>query len=250
MPSGRLKRYLEAPVQFARELRRRKVIKVAAVYAVVGWLVIQIATQTFPVLHLPEWTATLVVVLTLLGFPIALVLAWALEITPAGIRAEHPLPTSPAPAPQSHPARWMTRSPPSSPHSPRPTAASSIPPASDTAPPDPAQAQRAIIAGLRHDLRTPMNAILGYGGVLLMEAEELSIGALVPDIQHVQTEARRFLEQIDRLLPSGPEAAEIDVDTIRGHAHEALLRPAESLVGCCEALVAKADNSERAAADL
>jgi tetratricopeptide (TPR) repeat protein len=76
--------------RFFSELRRRQVFKVAAAYAVVGWLVIQFADTVFPALHLPGWTTTLVVVLTLLGFPPALVLAWAYELTPEGVRRTEP----------------------------------------------------------------------------------------------------------------------------------------------------------------
>ena len=71
---------------FFTELKRRNVYKVAVAYAAVGWLVIQIATSTFPVLQIPAWAMRLVVILVLLGFPIALVLAWAFELTPAGIK--------------------------------------------------------------------------------------------------------------------------------------------------------------------
>ncbi len=70
---------------FFEELKRRKVMRIAAVYAVVAWLVVQVAETTFPALQLPEWTITLVVILLLLGFPIALTLAWALQLTPDGI---------------------------------------------------------------------------------------------------------------------------------------------------------------------
>lgn len=70
---------------FFAELKRRNVYKVAVAYAAVGWLLIQIATTTFPVLQIPTWAMRLVVVLVLLGFPIALVLAWAYEMTPEGI---------------------------------------------------------------------------------------------------------------------------------------------------------------------
>ena len=70
---------------FFAELKRRNVYKVALAYAAVGWLLIQIATTTFPVLQIPTWAMRLVVVLVLLGFPIALVLAWAYEMTPEGI---------------------------------------------------------------------------------------------------------------------------------------------------------------------
>ena len=68
-----------------RELRRRHVFRVAAAYAVIGWLLIQIATQVFPVFAFPTWIEQLVVVLILIGFPIAVVLAWAFDATPQGI---------------------------------------------------------------------------------------------------------------------------------------------------------------------
>ena len=75
-----------SPNNFFAELKRRNVYKVAITYAAVGWLVIQIAVATFPVLEIPTWATRLVVILVLLGFPIAIVLAWAFEVTPAGIR--------------------------------------------------------------------------------------------------------------------------------------------------------------------
>ena len=71
---------------FFAELKRRNVYKVAVAYAVVGWLVMQIAATVVPALHLPDGITTAVVGLTLLGFPIALVLAWAFEVTPEGIK--------------------------------------------------------------------------------------------------------------------------------------------------------------------
>jgi adenylate cyclase len=68
------------------ELRRRRVVRVAVVYGVVGYGVVQVANNFFPALQLPAWTTTLIAALVVLGFPIALVLAWAFEITPAGVR--------------------------------------------------------------------------------------------------------------------------------------------------------------------
>src|SRR6201993_1042177 len=70
---------------FFAELKRRNVYKVAVAYAIVGWLLIQIATQVFPFLEIPNWVVRLVIVLVAAGFPIALVVAWAFEITPQGI---------------------------------------------------------------------------------------------------------------------------------------------------------------------
>ena len=75
----------EKPSFFA-ELKRRNVYKVAVAYAVVGWLIAQIATQIFPFLEIPNWIVRLVIVLIAIGFPIALIIAWAFEATPEGIR--------------------------------------------------------------------------------------------------------------------------------------------------------------------
>src|SRR5947209_4233937 len=75
---------------FFAELKRRNVYKVAVAYAVVGWVIAQIATQIFPFLEIPNWVVRLVIVLIAIGFPIALVIAWAFEATPEGIkRTEH-----------------------------------------------------------------------------------------------------------------------------------------------------------------
>ena len=74
------------PKGFFGELKRRNVYKVAVTYAIVGWLVVQIATQVFPFLEIPNWIVRLVIVLIAIGFPIALVMAWAFEATPEGIK--------------------------------------------------------------------------------------------------------------------------------------------------------------------
>src|SRR5215471_17333019 len=72
--------------EFFSELKRRNVYKGAVAYAVVGWLLIQIATQVFPFLEIPNWAIRLVIFVTALGFPVALVIAWAFELTPEGIK--------------------------------------------------------------------------------------------------------------------------------------------------------------------
>ncbi|MGI8957565.1 MAG: tetratricopeptide repeat protein [Chthoniobacterales bacterium] len=74
------------PRNFFAELKRRNVYKVAVAYAVVAWLLIQIATQVFPFLQIPDWAIRLIIMLVALGFPIALVIAWAFELTPDGIK--------------------------------------------------------------------------------------------------------------------------------------------------------------------
>ena len=74
------------PKDFFGELKRRNVYKVAVAYAVVGWLLVQIATQVFPFFEIPNWGVRLIVLLVVVGFPIALILAWAFELTPEGIK--------------------------------------------------------------------------------------------------------------------------------------------------------------------
>lgn len=76
---------------FLLQLKRRRANRVVCVYAVVGWLVVQVANAVFPNLQLPPWTTRFVIVPVLLGFPIALILAWAFEITPEGVRRTEPI---------------------------------------------------------------------------------------------------------------------------------------------------------------
>jgi TolB-like protein/Tfp pilus assembly protein PilF len=74
------------PKKFFGELKRRNVYKVAVAYAVVAWLLIQVATQVFPLFDIPNWAIRLVVLLLIIGFPVALVFAWAFELTPEGLK--------------------------------------------------------------------------------------------------------------------------------------------------------------------
>ena len=82
---------------FFDELKRRKVYRVAVAYVIAAGGIIQIASAVFPAWDLPNWALRLTVVLLLAGFPLALVLAWAFDVTPQGIRA------TPALVPASQP---------------------------------------------------------------------------------------------------------------------------------------------------
>src|SRR6184192_3000370 len=94
------------PHNFFAELKRRNVYKVAVAYAIVAWLVVQITTQVFPFLEIPNWVVRLVIALVAIGFPIALVIAWAFEITPQGIERTEVADTIPAAAVQKKHA-WI-----------------------------------------------------------------------------------------------------------------------------------------------
>src|SRR6516164_5539412 len=77
---------------FFAELQRRKVYRVAAAYIVAAAFIIQIGSAVFPAWEMPNWTLRLVVVLLLVGFPVALILAWAYDVTPQGIQATPKIP--------------------------------------------------------------------------------------------------------------------------------------------------------------
>jgi TolB-like protein/tetratricopeptide (TPR) repeat protein len=92
-------------MSFFNELKRRNVIRMVLLYAVAGWVVLQIADVLFDPLGLPEWTFRLVLGLLLLGFPFALIFAWVFEMTPQGLRRERDI--DPATSIVAHTGRKM-----------------------------------------------------------------------------------------------------------------------------------------------
>jgi serine/threonine-protein kinase len=91
------------PRTFLAELKRRHVYRVAIAYAVVAWLLIQVATQVFPFFEIPNWVVRLVVLVSVLGFPVSLIIAWAFEMTPQGMKREGDI------APNEYIPHWSTR---------------------------------------------------------------------------------------------------------------------------------------------
>lgn len=77
-PTGGFRRIID-------DLQRRRVFRVALVYVVCAWLIIQVAETVFPALLIPDWGQTLVVMLMIIGFPIAVIFAWAFQMTPEGV---------------------------------------------------------------------------------------------------------------------------------------------------------------------
>src|SRR6266550_3571107 len=88
---------------FFDELKRRHVYRVAIAYGVVAWLLIQVATQVFPFFEIPNWVVRLVVLVVALGFPIALIIAWAFEMTPQGVKRAEDI------APNEYIPHWSAR---------------------------------------------------------------------------------------------------------------------------------------------
>ncbi|MEE8528425.1 MAG: winged helix-turn-helix domain-containing protein, partial [Gammaproteobacteria bacterium] len=86
-------------LSFWSELRRRNVPRVLIAYAAVAWVIIEVASVVFPIIDLPDWSLKLVVALAFLGFPVAAVLAWAVQLTPQGLVLDVPVADRPMPVP-------------------------------------------------------------------------------------------------------------------------------------------------------
>jgi serine/threonine-protein kinase len=91
------------PRNFFGELKRRHVYRVAIAYGVFAWLLIQVATQVFPFFEIPNWVVRLVVLVIVVGFPIALIIAWAFEMTPQGMKRAEEI------APNEYIPHWSAR---------------------------------------------------------------------------------------------------------------------------------------------
>ena len=89
------------PAIFFTELKRRKVYRVAVVYAIVAWLLIQAASILFPTFEAPSWVMKVFVTAVILGFPVALILAWAFDLTPEGLKRSDEVPQTQAIAPKT-----------------------------------------------------------------------------------------------------------------------------------------------------
>ena len=215
---------------FFRELRRRKVVRVIIVYAVVAYTMIEISKNFADILELPGWTPRLVFMMLALGFPLAVILAWAYELTPEGLRRTESAPEQPAPqalasvtggtgrtvasrrpAPRREPGRLTTGE------------------MRALAVPDAAQLRRATLASLRHELRTPLTAVVGYSEMLLEDARPEQ----APPLREILSAGRRVLGLVDELVRPGTAGEEItdeDVAEMRRRIGKELPEPVGQLV--------------------
>src|SRR4051795_2243820 len=92
------------PKIFFGELKRRNVYKVGVAYAIVAWLLMQVASQIFPFFEIPNWVVRVIILLLVIGFPIALIIAWGFEVTSEGIKRTE---TADAAGLRSHGGAWI-----------------------------------------------------------------------------------------------------------------------------------------------
>jgi adenylate cyclase len=191
-----------------RDLQRRRVFRVAAVYLLVGWGLVEVVVNTFPYLPLPEWMITAVIVLVALGFPAAVFLAWAFDLEI--VRDAGPATAATSTAPDGIGARLFPRiwKGGASAAVGRDARTQRAARQGGTAPPTPDRVNRAVFANLRHELRNPLNAVIGYSEMVLEDVPE-DLQATRAGLTRLRGQARALLPLIDAFVPPR-EAADVE----------------------------------------
>jgi adenylate cyclase len=260
---------------FLREASRRKVYSTAIAYAAVSVALITLGHALFDALLFPEWTPRLLTVLMLLGFPVVLILAWIFDFGPEGLRRTETLAAQPAPAapPDRLPGgAKMGGGPRLSggtglagaagiriPIAPLPSRRATPreertpPPVAPAEPPDPERVRRVSLAHVRHELRTPINAIIGYSEMLADDLAETGEASTLTDLRRIQTAGRELLALVERILdPERIGQEDRSLDQYGQDIQADLRTPVTTVIGYAEMLIESAhENGDDAlAADL
>ena len=233
----------------SKEAARRKVWISAGAYLAISIGVIEISGAVEDALLFPDWTSRLVTFLLILGFPLVVVLAWVFDIGEGGFKRTPNRPPSENAAgsrmSRSGSHRSAARGRPSRPSLnvpiARPASADAATlPALDTGPdappPDPERVRRAILGHVRHELRTPINAILGYSEMLL---EDAPVGDVSADLERINEGGKQLLALVDSILDSSrvESDAEREIGSYASQIEADLRTPISSVIGYCEMLI-------------
>ncbi|MGD2068781.1 MAG: response regulator [Gemmatimonadota bacterium] len=230
---------------FAREIQRRRVHTTAIAYVVVAVTVIELSGAIFAALQFPDWAPNLVTILLLLGFPVVLVMAWVFDIGLKRTSQEDGEPRRRKT--RGRAARRVQAGPSIAKPTGKPTASldsgSFKEPA---APPDPDRIKRAAIGHVRHELKTPINGILGYSEMLLEDLEDEDRGAMASDLERIGKGGRQLLRLIDSTLDPGKieQAVDIDLDAYSSEIRVNLRNPINAVIGYAELLIEHAEEND------
>jgi CheY-like chemotaxis protein/signal transduction histidine kinase len=252
--------FVRRTVRWAREASRRKVWVSVGAYLLLAVTIMELSAFVFEAFLLPEWGSRLVTMLLILGFPVVVVLAWIFDVTPDGVRrtaldtgdageaatdaglaprgraSGRPGPSAPRVRRISHSRAGATATP---------SRSATIPPADDNAPaapPDPERVKQAALGHVRHELKTPINAILGYSEMLLEDLadEEDPPAELMGDLERIRQAGRSLLAVVDGVLdPARIERSseDLDLDEAGAQIRADLRNPVSAVVGYAELLM-------------
>jgi adenylate cyclase len=239
-------------------MKRRRVFTSAAAYVVLAALIIELSGFIFEAFLLPGWASRLVTILFVLGFPVVVVLAWLFDVSAAGVRrtpADASEPAAGRAAPASDMAAAFRRSHaapvPESALKRRGRGASDQPAEEDESgasaggPPDPDRLRAATVGHVRHELRTPINGIIGYSEMLL---EDVEAPELREDLQRIHAAGRQLLDRVDVLLqPDRVSTADLaDLEAFGRQVGVDLRNPVNAVVGYAEMLIESCAEAGRA----
>lgn len=240
---------------WAKEAKRRRVYTSVIAYVIVAVTIIELGDAIFTALDLPDWSSRLVTVLLMLGFPVVVVMAWVFDISAPGV---HKTPakddafeagTTETRTPRK--ARRVAATEIASHRTGRPSQAAvekdepeDAPP---TPPPDPERVKRAAIGHVRHELKTPINGILGYSEMLLEDLEPRDREDLADDLEKIRTAGRQLLRLIDEILSPEriDEAESVDLEAYGAQIRMDLRNPINAVIGYAELLIEIAGETDR-----
>ena len=219
--------------RFFREARRRKVYTVAGAYVGLSLVMHQLGGALFDAFEFPDVALRVLTILLLLFFPIVLVLAWIFDIGPEGLQRTAALPDNK----QTYQAPSMDRGWQLIEHTPAVTAAEPIPELVPEAP-APERVQRAAIALIRHELRTPINAIIGYSEMLLEDAQDQGDAEMTEGLTSILGRGRELAGLVDAILGAERvEAEQRDLQSYAAQVRADMETPLRAVIGTAENLV-------------
>jgi CheY-like chemotaxis protein/signal transduction histidine kinase len=241
-------------VGFLREARRRKVYVSAVGYVGASAVLIEITGAVADALLFPDWTSRLVTFLLILGFPVVLILSWTFDITGKGVVRTSDLDREAVGAAgpgrgrgsASSAGQGRTGAPRLAMPAIRRRRPVAVEDEAETANPqdlDPERVRRATLAHMRHELRTPINGIIGYSEILLEDEED---EAFTGDLERIRGGGQQLLGLIDQVLGTGAAAGkDRELENYAEQIRMDLRTPVTSVMGYAEMLLETAQEEGR-----